>query len=84
LELLEKSITRRGLGVPEKWDIVQEWIDDSRKIAALECEKTVVFEFKNAEIPILKNYEKCPGEKFWENFPKFYPDKPAGRWKKEN
>ena len=59
--------------MPEKWDTVQEWIDDSRKIAASECEKIVDFEFKNAEIPILKDYEKCPGEKFWELFPNFTP-----------
>ena len=81
-ELLAESITRGRLGLPADWRVIQGWIDESKGIAESVPECAKIFDVKNPEIPVLKNYGKNPGEKFWKKFPKFYPKKLVGSVKK--
>jgi len=74
---LVDSVMRRGLGVPNTWATVKEWIDDSRAVAHSESSTVGNLEFKNPEVPVLKTYDGKAKGKFWEIFPKFFPKKPS-------
>ena len=82
MNFLADNITRRRLGLPAEWHVVQGWIEDSKVVAESVPEVDTLFDVKNPEIPVLKSYEKDPGKNFWKIFPKFYPEKPEASVKK--
>jgi hypothetical protein len=64
---------RRDLGLPEKWEAVEDWLDDSpdiQKIVETSVPRVLI---KNPEILELESYTSPPPTEFWENFPSDYP-----------
>jgi hypothetical protein len=66
-------VQRKTLGLPENWDEVESWIDDSRDIAAPAKIPPAKTALKNPEIEELTNYSVPAQTSFWENFPENYP-----------
>jgi hypothetical protein len=64
-----EEITRQRLGLPENWETVQEWIDNSRDVAIEKPSPTKEWTVKNPEIPVLKSYATAPRTEFWLSFP---------------
>ncbi len=67
------QVNRRKLGLPDEWRTVEEWLDDSRDIAATEEPNSPEVILKNPEIKSLPSYVVPPPAEFWDTFPKNYP-----------
>jgi hypothetical protein len=64
-------LRRKNLGLPDSWDEVENWLDDSRDVAASTNLSSKSPTVKNPEICVLPDYAK-PAPK---NFPSYYPKK---------
>jgi hypothetical protein len=69
-----RYVQRKTLGLPENWDEVESWIDDSRDIAAPAKFPPAKTALKNPEIEELSDYSVPAKTSFWKNFPKNYPE----------
>ena len=69
------KLQRQDLGLPESWEKIQSWIDDSRDVESRGEEEHMKVELKNPEIPPLGDYTSDPGSAFWDKFPKNFPRK---------
>ena len=66
-------MTRKDLGLPEDWDSIASWLDETKDIPKVwesSAEKIIL---KNSEIPDLENYVVNPDLQFWKCFPTNYP-----------
>ncbi len=70
------KVTRKTLGLPENWEEIEDWIDDSRDVVPTDRKPRAPWQKKNPEIPVLENYQDDPGKHFWDCFPKHYPSVP--------
>jgi hypothetical protein len=68
-----EEITRQRLGLPESWEKIQEWIDNSRDVTIEKIAPAKEWTVKNPEIPDLKSYATAPEARFWKFFPTNYP-----------
>ncbi len=59
--------------MPESWEQIQEWIDNSRDVTIEKIAPAKEWTVKNPEIPELKSYAVAPDARFWKNFPFNYP-----------
>jgi hypothetical protein len=57
------------MGAPKDWSVLDIWLAGGRVPYASE-KKEKEAELSWPEIPTLADYRICPGENFWENFPK--------------
>ena len=57
------------MGMPHLWGTVIGWLTFCGSTILQKMGVVGKKESKYPEIPVLKDYSKCPGEKFWENFP---------------
>jgi hypothetical protein len=53
------------LGLPQSWKVVEEWIENSQDVIAVEKKVKEPWKKKNPDIPILRNYQVPPEEHFW-------------------
>ena len=65
---------RSDLGLPKKWENVEQWIDDSRDFVRSYPDFLSPPCIKNTEIPFLDCYKKKCSEDFWSIFPKNFDD----------
>jgi hypothetical protein len=72
-----QEVTRADLGLPEKWTIIEHWIDDSKDVVKNYADPVTPPTLKNSEIPVLQSYEKNAPHSFWSAFPKNYNKKVA-------
>jgi hypothetical protein len=54
--------------LPESWDQIQEWIDNSRDVTIEKIVPAKEWTVKNPEIPQLKSYAFAPEAQFWKIF----------------
>ncbi len=61
------------MGLPMLWSSIFGWLKPAK--AGVLNVRTEVRNFgrKHKEIPVLKDYEKDPGENFWNQFPSCFP-----------
>jgi hypothetical protein len=52
------------LGLPISWKVVEEWIENSQDVIAVEKKVKEPWKKKNPDIPILSNYQVPPKEHF--------------------
>jgi hypothetical protein len=72
-----QRVTRADLGLPERWTVIEHWIDDSRDVVKNYADPVTPPTLKNSEIPVLQSYEKNAPCSFWSAFPKNYNKKVA-------
>ena len=64
-----KNSSRKQLGLPDNWNLVEEWLDATGDNSA-GYESTVGnFTPKWPNIPVLRDYSVDPGEEYWKQFP---------------
>jgi hypothetical protein len=70
--------------LPESWEIIEEWIDNSKDAIEIVQKEKESWKKKNLNIPILENYGVPPSESFWNFFPSHYPTEPKKTVNVEN
>jgi hypothetical protein len=64
------SVSRKDLGMPEDWSIIDDWINETRDVyTSLVRSLSAPRVQRNQEIPVLDSYGDYADEKFWETFP---------------
>jgi hypothetical protein len=66
-------LTRRSLGLPDNWEKIEEWINNSKDVIPIEKKTREPWKKKNLDIPVLNNYQSPPHESFWQMFLVHYP-----------
>jgi hypothetical protein len=74
-------VTRKELGLPDDWETIASWLDETKDIPNCVESSSESFVLKNTEIPVLENYAENPDLQFWKCFPTNYP---TGLCKKVN
>jgi hypothetical protein len=67
-------LTRKDLGLPDRWDLIADWIDDSRDIAKSVKIPNPEATCKNPDVPVLSDYSRKAPDSFWKTFPSNYPE----------
>ncbi len=70
------TLRRADLGLPAKWETIEEWVDSSRDVAKSVQISPPVAILKNPEVPGLTDYGVQPSDEFWKIFPSNYPEGP--------
>jgi hypothetical protein len=70
--------------LPDSWEVVEEWIDNSRDAVAGEKKSKEPWKKKNPDIPVLDSYHTPPDVQFWTTFPAHYPAEPKQTVNVEN
>jgi hypothetical protein len=73
LYCVENPVSRADLGLHKDWDIVEDWLGNSKDIPKSVPLPRPEFVLKNVEVPILTNFDCCLGPEFWKIFPSNYP-----------
>jgi len=73
LYLSGERVSRTDLGLPQDWDKIANWLDDTREDDLFSVGNNEDCKLKNPEIPVLADYCKNPGSEFWKIFPSNYP-----------
>ncbi len=64
---------RRAMGLPILWSTIFGWLNPAKTEVINIKSKDQDFDRKHKEIPVLDDYEKDPGENFWNRFPSYFP-----------
>jgi len=70
-----EKISRPDLGLPEQWNTVVNWLDDSKDIVYHVPTQIELPTLKNTEIPILNSYNGEAPKSFWTIFPQHFDKK---------
>ncbi len=64
-----KISTRKQLGLPDNWNMVEEWLDTTSDNSVAYESYMSDFTPKWPNIPVLRDYSVDPGEEYWKVFP---------------
>jgi hypothetical protein len=64
-----KISSRKQLGLPDNWNLVEEWLDATSDNSAENESNLENFTPKWPNIPVLRDYSVDPGDEFWKHFP---------------
>ncbi len=71
---MEATLNREDLGLPANWETVEDWLNETRDIAAPLDLDPPPMDVKNPEVDVLPRYDVPAPPQFWEKFPKNFPD----------
>ncbi len=65
---------REDLGLPDGWNTIEDWLNDSRDVPPPGKVSLPVVTLKNPDIPEFPRYDCRPPAEFWKCFPSNYPE----------
>ncbi len=71
--VVEATLSREDLGLPTNWETVEDWLNETRDIAAPLDMDPPPMDVKNPEVNVLPRYDVPAPPQFWEKFPKIFP-----------
>jgi hypothetical protein len=60
--------------LPEDWEVIEDWINNTRDVPKSKLLPPPELTLKNPEIPLLGRYHCKPPDKFWRSFPSNFPE----------